>query len=408
MRHRIVGRGGRALGVGLLGTLVIMATTVVAGSPPAGAAVSATTPWALMKTPYLFGNHTSDALTGVSCPTSTWCLAVGGVGTSSPETKPLAEEWSGGTKSAWKEVTTTGLPAGETRLFHVSCAFPTYCMAIGSTESSPSSSTNFAALWNGSAWSVTLSSTPSSTGLVSVSCASTNCMAVGDTFAIENGSVINTMVAQYWDGRSWTASLNGTPGALDSVSCFSATQCLAVGASTLPVSSIDTALAEYFDNGTWTAEPPPNPYMYRTSNTDGLLATSCEGATQPTMCLAVGVGTYNDDEQLAEFWNASTGGWTVSLPASGSSTGPLGTLTAASCATTTWCIAAQYGGAAPTAWDGSAWTTMDAKAVDGTSTNRANPFNALACPSSTFCVAVGSKDALVGEQSEVASWGTVP
>jgi hypothetical protein len=233
-------------------------------------------------------------------------------------------------------------------------------------------------------------------------------MAVGSTFAIENGAIINTMVAQYWNGQSWTASLTGTPGALDSVSCFSASQCLAVGASTLGVSSIDTSLAEYFNNGTWTAEPPPNPYQYMTSNTDGLLAVNCETATQPTTCMAVGVGTYNDNEQLAESWNASTGAWTVSLPSAGSSDGPLGRLVRVSCATTTWCVAAQYGGAAPTAWDGSIWTPMNTKAVDGTSTNPAFPFNGVTCPSSTFCVAVGSRHALVGDQPEVSSWGTVP
>jgi hypothetical protein len=51
---------------------------------------------------------------------------------------------------------------------------------------------------------------------------------------------------------------------------------------------------------------------------------------------------------------------------------------------------------------------MNTKAVSGTSSDPANWFSGVSCPSSTFCVAVGSKTAFVGQQPEIASWGTVP
>jgi hypothetical protein len=211
------------------------------------------------------------------------------------------------------------------------------------------------------------------------------------------------MIADSWDGQTWTSTaLSGSPGTLAGVSCFSAAQCLAVGSAT-PAGSRSQTLAQYFDNGTWTAESPLNPYP--TYDWNSFNAAGCEQSVTPTTCMAVGVGGPTDFNPIAETWNASTGVWSVTTP----NTSTEG-FDAVSCPTTSWCVATTGQGGPPDAqaWNGSTWTLMNTKAVSGTSSDPANWFSGVSCPSSTFCVAVGSKTAFVGQQPEIASWGTVP
>ncbi|MDQ6772964.1 MAG: hypothetical protein M3024_08250, partial [Candidatus Dormibacteraeota bacterium] len=117
----------------------------------------------------------------------------------------------------------------------VSCPAATACTAVGFFQNTGGNDLMLAERWDGTSW--TLQNTPNPSGgkfseLNGVSCASaTACMGVGG-FAYSVGPFLP--VAESWNGTSWTAQLPPAPSAatssqLNGVSCTSATACTAVG-----------------------------------------------------------------------------------------------------------------------------------------------------------------------------------
>jgi uncharacterized repeat protein (TIGR01451 family) len=83
--------------------------------------------WTVSQDPAL--TQTSD-LSGVSCESSIWCVAVGNAGSG-----PLVEQWDG---STWSAVTTSGLSPA-VALNDISCVGSSWCTADGATNAdSPS------------------------------------------------------------------------------------------------------------------------------------------------------------------------------------------------------------------------------------------------------------------------------
>lgn len=391
MRRKSVRRIGRALGV-----VAIMATALLTSAPTAGAAASptASTPWALMKTPYLLGSATADTLAGVSCPAVNFCMTVGGQG-QQESTKPLAEVWRG---KSWS-VTPTHNPApgvfGGSQFLSVSCGLINSCLAVGTT-----SGNGFAELWNGLAWSAPMTI---SVGFGAVSCVAKNCVVVGSNLN-EAGSV-----ADFWDGHTWTPSTMGTAASTSSlraVSCVAFDNCLAVGDATRNTNTSSLTAGQYLSGPTWSNETPPSPPQY-----PALAGVSCVNAPAVT-CMAVGS---NGDIPMADTFDASTQTWTATQPGT-TPTGFPEDFLGVSCPTSSWCVAvgayneAVYLGGPPLAeaWNGSTWTVMNTGPVSGTGTNPSYTFTSVSCPSSTFCVAVGSRLGLAGQLPEIASWGTAP
>ena len=178
--------------------------------------------WTQQPTPNPSGS-THNKLEGVSCPTVSFCAAVGRFNVGG--TKPLAERWS---DSGWA-LDTPPLPAsgGPAELLSVSCISVSYCVAVGQSGFYPSMKT-LIEVWNGTGWSVVSSPSPGTgSELRSVSCVSTSsCVAVGTT---DNNSVL----IERWNGSSWsvesTSVQGGSNTVLQDVSCTSATFCMAVG-----------------------------------------------------------------------------------------------------------------------------------------------------------------------------------
>jgi hypothetical protein len=182
----------------------------------------------------------SSKLAGASCASPQFCMAVG-IGY--PEAIPrefydrtLAELWDG---SSWT-VQPTPDPSdagGENELAGVSCASTTNCMAVGAYApyrpfpAIPRGDIPFTERWDGLTW--TLVPTPAGgarAALTAVSCvAPTACMPVGAT-AVGSGDGV---LGERWDGSSWvielTPTLPGHEAVLQGVSCTSAAACVAVG-----------------------------------------------------------------------------------------------------------------------------------------------------------------------------------
>ena len=94
-----------------------------------------------------------NSLIGVSCTSSSFCMAVGGsIGASSGAGQTLTEEWNGTT---WSLVTSPTPPALNAYLTGVSCLSSSFCMAVGySNVGRPYYFEGFAEEWDGSAWSL--------------------------------------------------------------------------------------------------------------------------------------------------------------------------------------------------------------------------------------------------------------
>jgi hypothetical protein len=181
--------------------------------------------------PKLIYKHEGQ-LEGISCTSSTACTAVGWwyAGLSEGDKgsairKTLAERWNGTT---WSLQEPPNEETDENILEGVSCISSTECMAVG--YSYTSNGHTLAERWNGTTWSIqkAASTGRSDSYLSGVSCtAATACTAVG-----YGGG--HSLLAERWNGTEW--SLQTTPEEKPAplayaVSCASATACTTAGAA---------------------------------------------------------------------------------------------------------------------------------------------------------------------------------
>jgi hypothetical protein len=369
---------------------------------PAAGRVPQTGGWSIDPTP---GNQApTGAFEAVSCAGARSCEAVGYYDNSADDTAaPFAESWNG---TAWT-LQSVPLPAGGNNgwLAGVSCTSATSCIAVGYyTGTSPAASgrITLADQWNGTAWSVLTTPFPPEAGsvLYGVSCFSaTDCTAVG---YYEAGTTYLAL-AERWNGTAWsiqaTQATNGPATYLQSVSCRSATACVAVGQ--YDNSGVYLAIAESWNGSTWRIQFTPvtgGQYNYL----DGV---SCQTATT---CVAVG-GYYESKAKtyvtLAESWNGSV--WTIaSAPATG---GTSAALYSVSCRSATACTAAgSYDNSSGTQvtlaerWDGTAWSIQPTPNPAG---SLGSVFYAISCTSATACTGVGNTFVdPVGNETMAETW----
>jgi hypothetical protein len=189
----------------------------------------------------------NGVLNGSSCPSSTWCLTAGSYGNASGVPALMAQRKNG---STWT-LNNLGIPSGATQAeFNgVSCTSSTFCMAVGyktvSGDSKP-----YVMAFNGSTWVDTGAVTATNATLKGVSCpTSTYCVAVGST----GGSAL----AEIWNGVSWaTTSAVAVPAGgsgyqLNGISCLSTTWCLTVGKYV--TGSGNRAIASRWNGSLWSA-----------------------------------------------------------------------------------------------------------------------------------------------------------
>ena len=283
------------------------------------------TSWSILSSPNPPG-ATISQLAGVSCSSTTNCVAVGRYTTSTNASAAdagpfatLVEQWNG---TIWSIVASPN-PAGATfaRLDRVSCTATDNCMAIG--VSSPTIAGTDVALaerWNGTAWSVVPSATLSfggnTFGLSGISCVSaTRCVAAYSYSPGRAPGWESDPLTEQWDGTKWSNApssdhLTAFDVTLSGVSCTSATVCMVTGAYTnwLGASEVATAtLAEQVNGSDWTVVDsgfPPGAHPR-------LDAVSCTSANS---CVAVGAqsptaSSFDPPVTLTEQWNGTA--WTV-------------------------------------------------------------------------------------------------
>jgi hypothetical protein len=354
-----------------------------------------------------------DTLSGVSCPTSTFCVAVGDSFDLAPfgstagyiHHQTLIEQWDG---SSWSTVSSANDRTGNTFLTKVSCAGPSLCFAVGHSfiagtpNVSPDVTIPIIERWDGHSWTLGKAPTPALAGetaafLTDVGCAGVSlCVAVGDYRALAHSVVSDGTLIDQWNGARWTLGRPPTPdyGGLTlelgpGVTCSRSGVCLTVDSYPFTANEFQPVF-DRWDGSSWFSVASPS-----TGTGDDLLgAVSC---TSPTFCFAVGrqgppvIATY---QTLIERWNGAT--WSV-VPSPHSSQ-RLNELTAVTCTSATRCYAVgSWGdlnnrpGAKPTIplieqWDGTAWAIVPSPSV---TTPQNQELVGAACPSPSLCFAVG-------------------
>jgi hypothetical protein len=287
----------------------------------------------------------------ISCASSDFCVAAG-----SPQGTVSSGDFSIYDGSTWGKA----VPVDKVGLYEVSCPSRRFCAMLG--ENGDDSE---AIEINGSA-----SGTPRIAALpvqmTSISCASASfCLAVG---GVDDQSVDPPTVAveTTFDGQSWS-QLKGLfkGGGLASVSCVSANFCMAVGSGvpSTPL-SISTApgIAEYYEGSSWGRGEAIDP-------DEGLVSVSCASSS-----LCVALGNPSDAGLVAPTDVLTFDGSTWSKP-----TRPDGSshvIEALSCAPGGPCIAVDDAGKL-LSFDGLSWKTSGK--VDTTT------MTSLSCVSSSFC-----------------------
>jgi hypothetical protein len=164
-------------------------------------------------------------LTGVSCVSARFCMAVGNYW--STTTESVADLWNGAT---WRQVSAPAGQAPSGRLFRVSCSDPGFCMAVGVSNGQKT----LAEEWTGGHWARARTPSPEpDDSLDDVSCVSaTFCMAIG-------GSSYHNPLGERWNGMTWTlvsqptsgntASYSGKTDSYNGVACPAVSLCVAVG-----------------------------------------------------------------------------------------------------------------------------------------------------------------------------------
>jgi hypothetical protein len=308
---------------------------------------------------------TNETLYGVSCGSTSMCVAVGqSVGTPNDGVIYASASPTSTILTDWK-LTSTSAPVNG-----VSCPSAALCVAYengGSTSASVTTSTGPTAatpVWTAPA------TIDASHAVTSLSCGSiTLCV------ALDNGGNAVTSANPTGSGAAWTSRpLAPFGGTGSSMSCTASGFCVAE----LPAAPLGQIWTTFDPTQGWTQANTSIP----------LYASSCPSTT---LCVAV-----DDVGNILTTANASANppSWTVTPAA-------VTTLLSVSCPTVALCVATDGSGdvvtsTSPTGGAG-AWSTLN---VEGT-----EPILAVSCPTTTFCVAVNDiGDVLTSTNPAAGPW----
>jgi hypothetical protein len=347
---------------------------------------------------------------GVSCPTRSFCMAVGttssteGVGGAVHVQSPFAETFNG---TRWTvRHPSTPASATLTALYGVSCPSPTDCTVVGATGRGNIATGLLAESWNGKTWRIEATASPGGGAAVndffSVSCpTASSCMAVGTT---ERGRTLP--LAETWrsGGVGWKVVATVAPApkgatsysdALYSVSCPSAARCVAVGGQADQSSggAGESNLVETWNGTAWS-----DTAVASSTAGSSLYGVACASAVR---CIAGGqTNVDRRDDGLATSLVLAGGTWTIE-PTPHVPGEHLDDLVGVSCSAPRACtgVGLQSGartGALAEHWDGSRWTVQTTP-----DPGRRSALVSVACARRSRCVAVGSYESGQAAFSEI-------
>jgi len=253
----------------------------------------------------------SSALTGVSCPAVSYCLAVGEYNTTSfGDPVPYAMAWNG---TSFTPVARFSLPAGAymDALGGVSCPAANRCvvvaLATGSGTPAGFGDGDLVWTWNRGRWAMKAVPSPDNTDMEnfsSLQCSTlTYCVAAGQQDMDASGNTLPAL--DTWNGKSFTP-INAplTPGmtfgGFNGLSCVSRKHCVVVGSGYPVAGAPTTSFLDVWNGRRWNYTPWAGPAG---SGNAALSGVSCVSARD---CVAIGSDSLAGVLQTAVFaWDGS-------------------------------------------------------------------------------------------------------
>jgi hypothetical protein len=403
---------GLACLVVVAGVAVGITTLVVSGKPSFrfSATDAENLTWRLSRIPPISGLKDSDSqLLNVSCPTSSFCVAVGtrqyfDSKASAYSELPLVEWFNG---SRWKMESVRSpdstpqvgqLP--EDQLTDVSCPTVRFCMAVGnfgrlstSTGLGVGVSGALVEIFNGRAWrTVELrASSKSNTDayLGAVFCLQPrSCFVVGTA---ESPRVLQTLISYKYKSGSWTSVPFAGAGRdsvdnLNSLYCSSMNHCLAVGTSSFGAFASSKAMAAVFAGDSWELDDPLTANQQAAGVSD-LADASCFSNGRCVTIGSIEVGQYSGaNTEFGPFVDSFRSGKWRNLVAPSSSEFAAVSFDALDCRQT-WCsiIGVQNTSLFVETFTDSAWHLSASVPSIPAKTG----FDSVSCSPEGICVAVG-------------------
>jgi hypothetical protein len=264
----------------------------------------------------------------VSCPAAFQCVAAGNYTDTSGAVQGLLLTDSGGSWTAQEAPLPIASANPQVNMGGVSCWAAEQCIATGAYF--PDQSGGYEVMWtdSGGTWQVA-----NADGGTEVSCwAPSQCMIAGDGFTTDlGGSLTNVDIPQPSSPYAYLV--------LTGLSCQSATQCIAVGIYKDPAGNL-AGLVWTDSGGTWTVAQEPEPAGVSAAGPDAELSgVSCWAASQ---CLAVGAyGNISGGDTYPMLLTDSDGSWTATVvPQPSNDSSAIQDLQTVSCPAAAQCIAA--------------------------------------------------------------------
>jgi hypothetical protein len=348
--NRWFGRSPRARRV-----LFVVATGLLAAAgmvgPLGGSAIAAVPAWSQVSSPN--PAHQSGTLSAVSCPGANNCVAVGSYAAPNGQAAPLIARLNGQTWTAQAAPVPADTSTGS--LSGVSCPSATFCVAVGKVSTPSFVQHAIIDTWNGQTWKVSqplpFRLNPALSG---VSCTSTTvCVAVG---SFQSGAKANRYpISLTWNGKTWSGHAIPAPyipypykaTTTGAVHCINSTRCVMVATQQSALGPVprtptwQTPYASEWNGSSWTSKPLPGGFTQNGQDSARLTAVACPTAT---MCLTGG-----SNVGPAGLLTYSGGTW-AATPSTGS-----GNWSSISCSTATSCRA--VGSGVIGSWNGTQWST---------------------------------------------------
>ena len=281
--------------------------------------------WSTMPTPGL--GVSGGVLNGVSCPSATSASPSAPRRAANGDRAQLVVRWDGTT---WSKMPTTDR-AGvlESSLKGVSCPSATFCFAVGEETSKRVSGRSLIEEWNGQTWSQSASAAP----YVNYLSGGVSCASPSACFLVGGEDAAHTSVLQYWNGVEWSVMPDPNRAARPWGRCrVRARRTASRSARSAVPHGVANTVAEHWDGSSWSVIPSGIPGGFFDVNMTGV---SCPS---PSSCIAVGYGggggKFPPLAPVAEQWDGSRWSQIVS-PA----VGPQSFLNGVSCAGPGSCVA---------------------------------------------------------------------
>ena len=267
-----------------------------------------------------------ESLDQLSCRSLTWCEAVGEINGPSTQRCPcgrtIAENWNGHTWTAQELPHLSDYT--HAKMYDLSCSSVRWCVAVGIYEVTTHQERSFAYWWNGSSWHHMTVPMATKQFVNSVVCfSSTNCLGVGT----EHFHLDIRPLAEKWNGYRWQVVAMTQPlsnSNLERMACSSSTSCHALGTTN------SRMLSETWNGVRWTIDPATSPSAIAPDFADVV----CPRAN---FCLGVGwAGATSHVVPTSVSWNSNQ--WRALLPPSGAHSNN-DVIFAVSCPTAHYCQA---------------------------------------------------------------------